>query len=53
MLDLSPLYAAIRVTRDEAGRSAIAPEIPMALWLMATSAVSRGCGNFWFEAFRK
>ncbi len=36
MLDLSPLYAAIRVTKDEAGRSAIAPEILMAVWLMAT-----------------
>jgi len=31
MLDLSPRYGAIRVTKDEAGRSAIAPEILMAL----------------------
>ncbi|MEY3172646.1 MAG: hypothetical protein RLZZ436_559 [Planctomycetota bacterium] len=37
MLDLSPLYAAIQVTKDEAGRTAIAPEVLMALWLMATN----------------
>jgi len=36
MLDLSPLYAAIQVTENQAGRTAIAPEVLMALWLMAT-----------------
>jgi len=47
MLDLSPLYGAIRVTKDEAGRSAIAPEILMALWLMATID---GIGSAAFQA---
>jgi transposase len=36
ILDLSPLYAAIQVTENQAGRTAIAPEILMSLWLMAT-----------------
>ena len=35
-LDLEPLYANIEVTRTTAGRSAIAPEIHVALWLQAT-----------------
>lgn len=36
LLDLSPLYAEIQVTQYLAGRTAIAPEVLMALWLMAT-----------------
>jgi transposase len=35
-MDLSPLYAAIRAVEGGSGRSAIAPEIPFALWLYAT-----------------
>ena len=35
-LDLEPLYQQINVTRNTAGRSAIAPEILVALWLLAT-----------------
>jgi len=35
-LDLSPLYDSIKVLKHEAGRSAIAPEILVALWLLAT-----------------
>ncbi len=35
-LDLEPLYAEIEVTDSTAGRSAIAPEILVALWLQAT-----------------
>jgi len=35
-LDLTPLYEKIDVTHDQAGRSAIAPEILVALWLLAT-----------------
>jgi transposase len=35
-LDLSPFYADIEVTREKAGRSAIAPEVLAALWLLAT-----------------
>jgi len=35
-LDLEPLYQDIRVTDSQAGRSAIAPEILVALWLQAT-----------------
>ena len=35
-LDLEPLYEKIEVTSHTAGRSAIAPEILMALWLQAT-----------------
>lgn len=35
-LDLEPLYETIEVTDDRAGRSAIAPEILVALWLLAT-----------------
>lgn len=35
-LDLSPFYAGIEVTREKAGRSAIAPEVLAALWLLAT-----------------
>lgn len=35
-LDLSPLYETIKVAGDQAGRSAIAPEILVALWLLAT-----------------
>jgi len=35
-LNLEPLYEEIRVTDSQAGRSAIAPEILMALWLQAT-----------------
>ena len=35
-LDLEPLYEEIRVTDNLAGRSAIAPEILVALWLEAT-----------------
>jgi transposase len=35
-LDLEPLYERIQVTDNLAGRSAIAPEILVALWLQAT-----------------
>lgn len=35
-LDLGPLYEDIQVTDSQAGRSAIAPEILVALWLQAT-----------------
>lgn len=35
-LDLTPLYKKIEVTRHQAGRSAIAPEILVGLWLLAT-----------------
>ncbi|QDU92834.1 hypothetical protein Pla8534_06070 [Lignipirellula cremea] len=35
-LDLEPLYAMIVVDGHQAGRSAIAPEILVALWLLAT-----------------
>ena len=35
-LDLSDFYQCIRVGQDQAGRPAIAPEVLMALWLMAT-----------------
>lgn len=35
-LDLESLYQTIEVTDDTAGRSAIAPEILVALWLLAT-----------------
>jgi len=35
-LDLTPLYERIEVTDYRAGRSAIAPEILVALWLLAT-----------------
>ncbi len=35
-LDLTELYAAIQVSEHQAGRAAIAPEVLMALWLMAT-----------------
>lgn len=35
-LDLEPLYENIEVTDSQAGRSAIAPEILVALWLLAT-----------------
>ena len=35
-LNLEPLYEEIRVTDSQAGRSAIAPEIFVALWLQAT-----------------
>jgi transposase len=35
-LDLEPLYGKIEVTGNTAGRSAIAPEILVALWLQAT-----------------
>lgn len=35
-LDLEPLYSGIRVTDAKCGRSAIAPEILLALWLLAT-----------------
>jgi len=35
-LDLEPLYENIEVTKNIAGRSAIAPEILVALWLQAT-----------------
>lgn len=36
LLDLSPLYNRIQVSNCQAGRAAIAPEILIALWLMAT-----------------
>jgi transposase len=35
-VDASPFYADIEVTREKAGRSAIAPEILIALWIQAT-----------------
>jgi transposase len=35
-LDVSPLYQAIKVSDHQTGRSAIAPEVLVALWLMAT-----------------
>ena len=35
-LDLEPLYAKIEVTGNTAGRSAIAPEILVGLWMLAT-----------------
>jgi transposase len=35
-LDMEPLYEKIQVTDDQAGRTAIAPEILVALWLQAT-----------------
>lgn len=35
-LDLAPLYAQLRVSADQVGRPAIAPEILVALWLLAT-----------------
>jgi transposase len=35
-LDLEPLYQQIEVSREKAGRTAIAPEILVALWLLAT-----------------
>ena len=35
-LDLEPFYRDIEVTNDSAGRPAIAPEILIALWLLAT-----------------
>lgn len=35
-LDLSPLYDLIKVSSHDAGRTAIAPEILVALWLQAT-----------------
>ena len=35
-LNLSDFYQRIRVCQDQAGRPAIAPEVLMALWLMAT-----------------
>ena len=35
-LNLEPLYEEIRVTDSQAGRTAIAPEILVALWLQAT-----------------
>jgi transposase len=36
MLDLTELYSVIQVNDHQAGRAAIAPEVLMALWLMAT-----------------
>lgn len=36
-LDLEPFYARIRVSDSVAGRSAIAPEVLLALWLLATT----------------
>lgn len=35
-LDLEPFYGDIEVTRHVPGRTAIAPEVLLALWLMAT-----------------
>lgn len=35
-LDLEPFYAEIRVSDSQAGRSATAPEVLLALWLLAT-----------------
>ena len=36
-LDLDPFYAKIRVSDSQVGRSAIAPEVLLALWLLATT----------------
>lgn len=36
LLDLEPLYAAIEVDGNTRGRTAIAPEVLVALWLLAT-----------------
>lgn len=36
-LDLEPFYAKIRVSDSLAGRNAIAPEVLLALWLLATT----------------
>lgn len=36
-LDLEPFYAKIRVSASQAGRNAIAPEVLLALWLLATT----------------
>ena len=35
-LNLDPFYRDIQVSRDQPGRTAIAPEVLLALWLMAT-----------------
>ncbi|MEM6474084.1 MAG: IS1182 family transposase [Planctomycetota bacterium] len=35
-LDLQPLYEGFKATQGQSGRNAIAPEILLALWLMAT-----------------
>ena len=35
-LDLEPLYLDIEVSAHQAGRSAIAPEVLLGLWLLAT-----------------
>jgi len=35
-LDLEPFYVEIRVSDSQAGRSATAPEVLLALWLLAT-----------------
>ena len=35
-LDLNPFYKTIRVSDSQAGRTAISPEVLIALWLMAT-----------------
>lgn len=35
-LDLSPLYERFKVSKDTAGRTAIAPEVLVSLWLLAT-----------------
>ena len=35
-LDLEPLYAKIKVTRNQAGRTATPPDVLLALWLLAT-----------------
>lgn len=51
-LDLTPLYEPIQVNNFKAGRSAIAPEILVALWLLATldgigsaREIERRCGS--------
>jgi transposase/IS5 family transposase len=36
-LDLEPFYSKIRVNASQAGRNAIAPEVLLALWLLATT----------------
>lgn len=36
-LDLEPFYAQIRVSKFQSGRTAIAPEVLLALWLLATT----------------
>ncbi len=41
-LDLEPFYAKIRVSDSQSGRTAIAPEVLLALWLLATTD---GCGS--------